>query len=167
MQRSHQNASVLILTCSIRRTNESWMSHLFSAVEWTRFSPLRGIFSSQPLPIIFPMCAASSLPSVWCPSQCCSCPNPRPPPPSLPCCRRPKEEGERAARPAAQVVFPLARVFLHTPWLSSSPVLYSHDGICNFAAWWQQKRRRKEGGDTVIAVIATGSFARFLGCLKG
>jgi hypothetical protein len=31
----------------------------------------------------------------------------------------------------------------------------------------QQKRRRKEGGDTVIAVIAVGSFTRFLCCLKG
>jgi hypothetical protein len=39
--------------------------------------------------------------------------SPVPPSPSLPCCRRPKE-GERAARPAAQLVLALARVFLHT-----------------------------------------------------
>jgi hypothetical protein len=60
MRRSHRNASVLILTCPVRRTEKSWMTHLFSAVEWTRFSPLRGIVSSQPLPIIFLLCAASS-----------------------------------------------------------------------------------------------------------
>jgi hypothetical protein len=60
MQRSRWNASVLILTCSIRRTEKSWMTHLFLAVEWTRFSPLRGIVSSQPLPIVFLLCATSS-----------------------------------------------------------------------------------------------------------
>jgi hypothetical protein len=60
MRRSHRNASVLILTCSIRRTKKSWMTHLFSAVEWTRFSPLRGIVSNQPLPIVFLLCATSS-----------------------------------------------------------------------------------------------------------
>jgi hypothetical protein len=60
MRRSHRNASILILTCSIRRTEKSWMTHLFSAVEWTRFSPLRGIVSSQPLPIVLLLCATSS-----------------------------------------------------------------------------------------------------------
>jgi hypothetical protein len=95
-----------------------------------QFSDLRSFFPCvPPLPCL---CAAPA----WCPP--CSCPNPRPSPPSLPCCRCPKE-GERAARPAAQVVFPLARVFLHTPWSNSSLVLCSHDGICNFVEWWQQK----------------------------
>jgi hypothetical protein len=60
MRRSHRNASILILTCSIQRTEKSWMTHLFSAVEWTRFSPLRGIVSSQPLPIVLLLCSASS-----------------------------------------------------------------------------------------------------------
>jgi hypothetical protein len=39
MQRSHQNASVLILTCLIRRSDESQMSNLISIVEYFRFSP--------------------------------------------------------------------------------------------------------------------------------
>jgi hypothetical protein len=59
MRRSRQNASVLILTCSIRRMEKSWMTHLFSVVEWTMFSPLRGIVCSQPLPIVFLLCTAS------------------------------------------------------------------------------------------------------------
>jgi hypothetical protein len=39
MQRSHQNTSVLILTCLIRRSDESQMSNLISVVEYFRFSP--------------------------------------------------------------------------------------------------------------------------------
>jgi hypothetical protein len=73
-----------------------------------------------------------------------------------------KGEGNKASSVGS---LSLGCVFLHIPWSSSSPVLCSHDGICNFVARWQQKRR-KEGGDTIVAVITTGSFTRFLCFLK-
>jgi hypothetical protein len=73
-----------------------------------------------------------------------------------------KGEGNKASSVGS---LSLGCVFLHIPWSSSSPVLCSHDDICNFVARWQQKRR-KEGGDTIVAVITTGSFTRFLCFLK-
>jgi hypothetical protein len=36
MQRSRRNATVLLLTCMIRRTDESIMTHLMWTVEWIR-----------------------------------------------------------------------------------------------------------------------------------
>jgi hypothetical protein len=54
-QRSHRNASVLILTCLIRCTDESQMTYLFSAIEWTRFSTLGELLAVFPAD---PPCAA-------------------------------------------------------------------------------------------------------------
>jgi hypothetical protein len=94
------------------------MTHSIWCIGWIRVSLEKGYRSSSDSQSFFPaLCTAPA----WCPPQRCSCPNPRPPAPSLPYCRCPKEEGERAARPTAQVVFSLAHVFLHTPWSSSSP----------------------------------------------
>jgi hypothetical protein len=112
MRRSRRNATVLLFTCSIQKTEKSRMTHLFSAVEWIIFSPVRDIISSQPLPDPFaqrasspvgPFILSSMLPP-WAvpPPQCCPLPTLGCLLPSLPCHRRPKEEGERAARPATQ-----------------------------------------------------------------
>jgi hypothetical protein len=103
MRRSHRNTSILILTCLIWRSDGSHMSSLISAMDVLGFLLSNCIYTSPPdhfsLCRLFSVChlfpALCTTPA-WCPPQWCSCPNPRPPPPSLPCCSRPKEEGEEA-----------------------------------------------------------------------
>jgi hypothetical protein len=48
-------------------------------------------------PIVLPLCAASSVPSVWCPPQRCSCPNAWPSPPFPPMLLAPRGEPGRGA----------------------------------------------------------------------
>jgi hypothetical protein len=134
------------------------MTYLLWCVGWIRVPGYSGSF--------FPF-TASSLPSALllravlpkvAPAQIQG----RLPLPSLLQTPKGKGEGNKASSVGS---LSLGCVFLHIPWSSSSPVLCSHDDICNFVAMWQQKRR-KEGGDTIVAVITTGSFTRFLCFLK-
>jgi hypothetical protein len=63
MRRSRRNTSVLIVTRLIRSTDEWWMSCLFSAVGWTRFSAL-GVSLAVLLP--FPLCTLCSIHFLRC-----------------------------------------------------------------------------------------------------
>jgi hypothetical protein len=54
MRRSHQNRSILILTCLIQMSDGSRMTHLIWCVRWIRLQPYLSIvspyFSSDPFP---------------------------------------------------------------------------------------------------------------------
>jgi hypothetical protein len=107
MRRSRRNATILLFTCSIRKTEKSWITHLFSAVEWIMFSPLRDIVSSQPLPDPFAQRASSPVgpfilssmlpPCAVPPPQCCPLPTLGCLLPSLPAtdAQRKKERGQQ------------------------------------------------------------------------
>jgi hypothetical protein len=63
MRRSHQNASILILTCLIQRSDESRMSSLISAIRCFRFSPLETCMDTRPW-MVFPQCHRFNLPPI-------------------------------------------------------------------------------------------------------
>jgi hypothetical protein len=110
MRRSYRNASVLIRTRLIRRTDKSRVTYLFSVVGWSRLSKgkvavffLWGCsrsFAQRASSPVGPFILSSMLPPCAVPPpQCCPLPNPRPPPPFPPLRLVPRGKPGRGAAP--------------------------------------------------------------------